>query len=220
MIPITENESPEIASVLLPKLPTTKAAELLGLLPREIGRRIAYAMSKTTSIRPDAISRIGMGLAQQYCDASIPASSDSADARVAAILISSTASTRDGVLEGLLSQDPMLGEQVRKAIFTFADITDRVAALDVPGILRDINASDLIRALASATAAGGALEAAVVHMLDNMSTRMANNLREEMNEVGKIKQADAEAAQSAVVTAIRAAADAGTITLVIPEDDE
>jgi len=159
-------------------------------------------------------------LAQQYCGASVPAFSDSADARVGAILNSSPASTRDGVLEGLLSEDPTFGEQVRKAIFTFADITDRVAAVDVPKVLRDIDPTDLTKALASATATGGALEAAATHMLENMSTRMADNLREEMGEVGKIKQSDAEAAQAAVVTAIRAAADAGTITLVLTEEDD
>ncbi|PVA08024.1 FliG C-terminal domain-containing protein [Thalassorhabdomicrobium marinisediminis] len=219
MIPITEGESPEVAAILLSKLPTAKAAELLGLVPGEVARRIAYAMSRTTTIRADAIARIGTGLAQQYCGAALPAFAETAESRIGAILNSSPASTRDQVLEGLMAEDRSFGEGVRKAIFTFADIPARLAALDVPKILRDIDQADLVRALGAAAGTDGPLAAAADHLLDNMSTRMADNLREEMGEVGTIKQSEAEAAQTAVVSAIRAAVDAGTITLIVEEDE-
>ncbi|MEJ6814167.1 MAG: FliG C-terminal domain-containing protein, partial [Octadecabacter sp.] len=117
-------------------------------------------------------------------------------------------------------EDPTFGESVRKAIFTFADIPARLALPDVPKVLRDIDQADLVRALASATAAGGDLAAAASFILDNMSTRMAENLREEMGEAGKTKQSDGETAQTTVVSAIRAAADAGTIVLVIADEEE
>jgi flagellar motor switch protein FliG len=219
MLPITDAESAEVCAIFLSKLPTSKAAILLGLMPGDRARRIAYAMSKTTNVTSDTIGRIGTGLAQHYCGASLPAFSESAEQRIGAILNSPPASTRDKVLEGLLSQDPTFGESVRKAIFTFADIPARLAIADVPKVLRDIDQTDLVRALASATEMGGLLALAVAHLLDNMSTRMADNLREEMSEAGKIKQSDAEAAQTAVVTAIRAAADAGTITLNLDGED-
>lgn len=220
MLPITAAESPEVVAILLSKLPTEKAATLLGLMPGERARRIAFAMSRTTNIKSDAIARIGTGLALHYCGASLPAFAETAESRVGAILNSSPAATRDQILEGLLSQDKTFGEGVRKAIFTFADIPARLAALDVPKVLRDIDPGDLVRALASAKEEGGALAAATTHLLENMSTRMADNLREEMGEVGKIKQSDGEAAQTAVVTAIRAAADAGTVVLVVEEEEE
>ncbi|MCF2903502.1 flagellar motor switch protein FliG [Octadecabacter sp. CECT 8868] len=220
MVPITAAESPEVSAILLSKLPTSKAATLLGLVPGETARRIAFSMSKTSNIRADAIARIGTGLAQHYCGAALPAFSETAESRVGAILNSSPAATREQVLEGLLSEDPSFGEGVRKAIFTFADIPARLAVPDVPKILRDIDSSDLVRALASAAATGGPLAVAANYLLDNMSNRMADNLREEMGEAGKIKLSDAEAAQNAVVTAIRAAADAGTITLIVDGDDD
>lgn len=220
MLPMTEAESPEVCAILLSKLPTSTAARLLGLMPGDRARRIAYAMSKTTAIKPAAIAQIGVGLAQNYCGAALPAFTDTAESRIGAILNSSPASTRDQVLEGLLSHDPTFGEGVRKAIFTFADITARLAIPDVPKVLRDIDQADLIHALASATESGGAIAAAASHLLDNMSTRMADNLREEISEVGKVKQADGEAAQTAVVSAIRAAAESGTITLVVEDDNE
>lgn len=219
MIPITQNECPEVAAVLLSKMPTEKAATLLGLIPGEMARRIAYAISKTSTIRADAIVRIGSGLAQQYCGAALPAFSDTAESRIGAILNSSAAATRDRILEGLLSEDQAFAEGVRKAIFTFADIPARLAPLDVPKVLRDISPEDMTRALAFGSQAGGDLATPVEFLLANMSTRMADSLREEIAEAGTIKLSDGETAQTAVVTAIRAAADAGTITLVVAEDD-
>ena len=219
LVPITLTESPEISAILLSKLPTTKAATLLGMVPGETARHIAYAMSKTTGVRSDAIGRIGAGLARHYCGAAMPAFNDTAESRIGAILNSSPASTRDSVLEGLLSQDQAFGEGVRRAIFTFADIPARLAIPDVPKILRDIDPADLVRALASAAGTGGPLAVAADHLLDNMSTRMADNLREEMGEAGKIKLSDAEAAQTAVVQAIRNAADAGTVVLINEDED-
>lgn len=219
MLPITEAESPEICAVLLSKLPTETAAKLLGLMPGDRARRIAFAMSRTSGIKASAISRIGAALAQQYCTASAPAFAEPAEARIGAILNSSAAATRDQILEGLLSQDPNFGAGVRKAIFTFEDILTRLAPLDVPKVLRDVENDDLVRALASATAAGGPAAEVTSYILENMSKRMADSLREEMDEVGTIKPSDAEAAQNAVVAAIRTAADAGTISLIVEEED-
>lgn len=219
-LPMTEAESPEVLAVVLSKLPTDKAAKLLGLVPGDQARRIAYAMSKTTGIRPDAIARIGAGLAKHYCGAAIPAFSETAEERIGSILNSSPAATRDLLLEGLLSEDRAFGEGVRKAIFTFEDIPTRLATPDVPKVLRDIDQADLVKALAFSTAAGGQAVAAANHLLENMSTRMADNLREEMGEAGKIKQSDGESAQTAVVSAIRAASDAGTISLIVEEEEE
>ncbi len=220
MVAITTAESAEVSAILLSKLPTAKAAKLLGLLNGPDARRIAFAISKTTGIRPDSITRIGTGLAQNYCGAPLPAFSDTAESRIGAILNSTAAATREDILEGLLAEDTEFGEGVRKSIFTFADIAARVSVQDVPKIMRDIDPGELVRALASATKAGGKLEPSASHLLDNMSKRMAENLREEMAEVGALKQADAEAAQNAVVTAIRDAADGGVITLVEPDEDD
>lgn len=218
MIPITQAESPEVCAIILSKLPTAKAATLLGLMPGESARRIAYAMSTTTAIRPDAIDRIGAGLAQNYCATSAPTFADTAEARIGAILNSSAAATRDRVLQGLVSQDPTFGEGVRKTIFTFADIPSRVAVSDVPKVLREIDQSELVRALAFAAENGGPMATAADFILENMSTRLAESLREEIAEAGKIRLSDGEAAQTAVVSTIRAAADAGTITLVVKDD--
>ncbi|MDJ0824387.1 MAG: FliG C-terminal domain-containing protein [Rhodobacter sp.] len=219
LLPFLESESIEVGAVLLSKLKVSKSAELLGLLPGERARRIAYAMSRTSGVSPATVARIGAALVKQLDEKTPKAfASDPVD-RVGAILNFSPAATRDEVLEGLQTEDAGFAEQVRRAIFTFANIPARVEARDVPKITRDVEAAVLTTALAAAVAREGTDEAAAAEfILSNMSQRMAAQLRDEMQAVGKVRDKEAEAAMNAVISAIRALEAAGEIVLETPED--
>ncbi|APE43953.1 flagellar motor switch protein FliG [Sulfitobacter alexandrii] len=218
LLPVLQNESVEVAAVMLAKLPVPLAADLLGRLPGPQARRITYAVSLTSAVTPDAVDRIGVALAMQL-DAQPPRAFDSDPvARVGAILNSSSTLTRDDVLTGLDETDQGFANAVRKAIFTFANIPTRVARRDVPRLLREVPPDSLLTALAGAEAAGFA--ATRDFILDNMSGRMADQLREEIAEAGKIKPADAEAAMTEVVGTIRRMEAAGDLLLLTEEDAE
>ncbi len=220
LVPLMTSESAEIAAVALSKLPVAKAAELLGLLPGERARRITHAMSQTSAIAPDTVERIGAALAAEHCVEVPQAFTNPAPDRLGEILNSSGSATRDAVLGGLDDDDPDFAADVRRAIFTFADIPARLAATDAPAVLRRIEQPVLITALTAAQAEGGSLDAAASHLLDYISQRMAQGLRDEIAERGTVRRLEGETAMSEVVTAVRAAADAGEITLVTPQDDE
>jgi flagellar motor switch protein FliG len=55
-------------------------------------------------------------------------------------------------------------------------------------------------------------------LLNNLSQRMAQGLREEMEDRGKVKEKDAEAAMTQVVAAIRQLEASGEVVLIQPED--
>lgn len=219
LLPFLDTESTEVGAVLLSKLKVSKSAELLGRLPGERARRIAYAMSKTGAVSPSTVARIGAALVAQL-DAKTPSafSGDPVD-RVGAILNFSPAATRDAVLEGLETEDSGFAEQVRRAIFTFANIPGRLDPRDVPKVIRDVDAATLTNALAAATAREGSDEAAAAEfILTKMSQRMAAQLRDDMVAQGKIKDKDAEAAMSALTSAIRDLESAGEVVLTVVVD--
>jgi flagellar motor switch protein FliG len=107
---------------------------------------------------------------------------------------------------------------VRKAIFTFANIPARIAPRDIPKDIREVNQALLVIALAAASA--GNLVASADYILENMSSRMADSLREEMDEAGKIKAKDGEEAMSAAINAIREMEARGDLLLVAEEEEE
>ncbi len=218
LVPIVETESVEVAAVILSKLSVTRAAEILGKLPGETARRITYAVSQTGAVSPDAVDRIGLSLASQLHEEPETAFDTTPVERVGAILNYSPSVTRDDVLEGLEETDQEFAKLVRKAIFTFKDIPDRVDPVDMPKMTREVDQPVLVTALAAAST--GDLAPVAEFILENISKRMAEALREEMAERGKVKAKDGEEAMTEVVNAIRDLEANGEITLILPNEDE
>lgn len=220
LVPILMAESVEVAAVILSKLKVARAAEALGLLPGDRARRVTYAVSQIGAVSPEVVSRIGESILAQL-EAEAPGAFASAPVqRVGAILNSSPAATREAMLDALGQEDADFAEDVRRAIFTFANIAQRIDPRDVPKITRDVAAPDLVRALAAALAKGpDAPEAlSAEFILSNMSQRMAAQLREDIAAAGRPRPAEAEAAMAGVVAAIRTLEESGAILLVAEDD--
>ena len=215
LLPYLDTESVEVAAVILSKLSVSKAAELLGQLSGERARRITLAVSKTGRVAPNVVTRIGRSLAEQLEVRPSLAFDAEPVSRVGAILNYTSASVRDDLLEGLDNDDKEFASQVRAAIFTFANISQRISARDVPRIQRDIAQDDLAMVVAVAE---GADEISVNFILENISKRMAENIREEAKEKKNVKRDDAEAAMLRIVTKIRELEEANEIYFVLQDD--
>ncbi len=218
LLPVVQSESIEVAAVVMSKLPVSLSAELLGRMPGPQARRITYAVSLTGAVTPDAVDRIGLSLASQLDAQPLRAFDSDPVERVGAILNSSTALTRDDVLTGLDETDQGFANAVRKAIFTFANIPTRISPRDIPRILREVDQAKLVCALAGAEPAG--YKPSMEFILENMSGRMADQLREEVEEAGTVKTTDAEAAMADIVAAIRQMEQNGDLLLVVEEDED
>ncbi|WP_295313335.1 FliG C-terminal domain-containing protein [Roseobacter sp.] len=217
LLPVLQNESTEVAAVLLSKIDVKRAAELLGKLPGPEARRITYAVSLTSSVTPDAVDRIGLSLAAQLDAEPVGAFDSGPVERVGAILNSTTTTTRDDVLEGLDETDAGFAEMVRRAIFTFGNIPQRIAARDIPRVVRGLDQDMLITALAGAGAAG--VQKSADFILENMSGRMADQLREEVEERESVKTSDMEEATATIVQSIREMEASGELLLIVDDED-
>ncbi|MCR8825698.1 flagellar motor switch protein FliG [Pseudosulfitobacter koreensis] len=218
LLPILKSESIEVSAVMMSKLEVKKAAALLSMLPGPRARQITYAVSLTGSVTPDAVERIGISLAMQLSAKPLGAFDSDPVERVGAILNSSTSITRDDMLEGLDASDQGFANAVRKAIFTFANIPKRIAPRDIPRVLREVDPNDMLVAMAGAEAAG--MKATADFILENMSGRMADSLREEMQELTPPKPADHDTAAANMIAAIRKLETQGELILMAEDDDK
>jgi flagellar motor switch protein FliG len=218
LLPVLADEAPEVGAVMLSKLPVAKAAEILGRLPGDRARRLAYAVSMTGKVDPETVRRIGAALLGEL-DNQPPRAFDIGPVeRVGAILNVSAAVTREDVLQGLEAEDAGFAAEVRRAIFTFVHIPARLAPRDAPKITRLVDQPVLVTALAAAQDKPD-LDEAAEFLLANISQRLAQGLREEMASRGKVKEKDGEAAMAAIITAIRTLEASGEITLIRPEEE-
>lgn len=210
-------EAVEVAAVMFSRLPVARASEVFGLLDPDLARQIAYAMSLTGGIEAPALRRIGLALMRAIDAMPMPAIEAQPVEKVGAILNLAPANTRDTVLAGLDQDDADFAGQVRKAIFTWANIPRRIDPRDIPRIVREVDGMTMARAMAGAR---GDDTATVDFLLGGLGTRLADSMREDIEGLGKVSSRDAEDAMTAVVAAIRAMEQAGELFMIVDNDDD
>jgi flagellar motor switch protein FliG len=213
--PILDEESAEICAILLSKLSVAKAASLLSDLPPTRAELIAHAVSLTDTVTPDTTLRIGEQLHARILAEPKRAFRTDPVSRVGAILNAVGSAARDAVLDGLDTRDAAFAGQVRRAIFTFEHIPKRVSAADVPRIASALDGQTFATALAA-----GMVKAplSVEFLLENMSKRMAEQLRDQAEGSGPPREETGEAAMAAVVAAIRQLEENGDLRLIVEDD--
>jgi len=212
--PLLQRESAEVCAILLSKLGVAKAAALLSDLPPDRAQVVAHAVALTATVTPEMVARIGDHLLQQVYAVPKNAFRTTAVDRVGAILNAVRSDARDDLLDGLERRDAMFGRDVRRAIFTFKHIPKRVQQGDVPRILRRVEPDVLTTALAAGLKAA---PLTVEFLLENMSKRLAEQLRDEAEAMIPPREPEGDAAMAQVVNAIRALEDEGELRL-IPAD--
>jgi flagellar motor switch protein FliG len=218
LLGILQEESLEIAAVLISKVPVSKGAELLSRLPGERARRLAHAVSLTDRIDPETVRKIGSALVMQLSEKPRKAFNADSATRVGALLNQAPAATRDSLLDGLEAEDAHFAEQVRKAIFTFVHIPARVSPRDVPVLVRNVDQPTLITALAACTTRETL--ATREFIMNNISQRLAETLLEDIMALGKVREKKGEEAMAAIIATIRDLEAKGDINLIVPEDEE
>ncbi len=211
-------ENPRVGAVILSKLTPSKSAEIVSQIATDAAEGILAAISKTTDVMPNIVSRIGIALADSLRDkGSAGAFEDSAAARIGAILNMSAGQFRDEILGGIEKKDPESASQIRRLMFTFEDIPSRITGRDISKILRGVDDETLVAALSGAASTAPAVKEFI---LSNISSRLAEQIEESISERGTVKTKDADAAMTQVVVAIKELESAGEITLIEPEEEE
>ena len=137
--------------------------------------------------------------------------------RIAAILTPASYDLRDEVMNGLRKTDPELAERVLAGVFTFVDIPTRIAAVDVATAVKTVAHTDMVIALCYGN--GNGMEEVSEFILGGLSRRMAETIREEIEERGAVKTKEGEAAVTALVSGIQGQILAGEISFVDLDDD-
>ena len=220
LVDLMNAQSVQVGGVVLSKLNVQKAAAVLAKLDGARARTITFGMSLSADISPAAVLQIGKALVQDHCTKTSVAFNTGPDSRLGAILNTSPATTRDDVLVGLNDEDPEFADDVRRKIFTFADIATRIKPNDVPLCIRNIEPGDLDTAMAAALSGSEEDKAAAEFILANMSQRMASQIRETAAELGQVSSKAGETAQNAVTTVIRQMEADDAISYVEQDDDD
>ena len=129
------------------------------------------------------------------------------------ILNSVDRGTEKYIIENLEEADAELADEIKKKMFVFEDVIN-LDSTAIQRIIREVENTQLTVALKGATPEVSDL------IFANMSKRMAEMIKEDIDFMGPVRLRDVEEAQQAIVNIIRRLEDAGEIVISRGGGDE
>jgi flagellar motor switch protein FliG len=202
-----QNEHPQTISLILSYLDPTQAGQILSELPQEMQADIARRIAVMDSTSPEIINEVEQVLERKLSSTVTQDYTQTGGIEaVVEVLNGVDRATERTILDALEIQDPELAEEIKKRMFIFEDIV----TLDnraIQRIIRDCENEDLMLSL---KVSGDEVKEIVY---SNMSTRMVESFKEEMEFMGPVRLKDVEEAQSRIVAIIRRLEDSGEIVV-------
>ncbi len=202
-----QNEHPQTIALVLSYLDPDQSAAILSALPQDKQADIARRIALMDSTSPEIVSQVERVL-EKKLSATVIQDYTSAGGieSIVQILNGVDRSTERTILDSLELQDPELAEEIKKRMFVFEDIVlldDR----SIQRVIRDVENNDLMLALKVAS------EDVKEVLFRNMSKRMVETFKEEMEYMGPVRLRDVEEAQTRIVAIIRRLEEAGEIII-------
>ncbi|OMF36810.1 flagellar motor switch protein FliG [Paenibacillus sp. FSL H8-0548] len=202
-----QNENPQTIALVLSYLQSEQSSHILSSLPQEKQAEVARRIALMDSTSPEVISQVERVLEQKL---SSTVTQDYTNAggvdSIVQILNGVDRGTERTILDALEIQDPELAEEIKKRMFVFEDIVN-IDNRSIQRIIRDIENTDLQLALKVAS------EEVREAIFRNMSKRMADTFKEEMEFMGPVRLRDVEEAQTRIVATIRRLEESGEIII-------
>ncbi|HHU19348.1 MAG TPA: flagellar motor switch protein FliG [Bacilli bacterium] len=202
-----QNEHPQTIALVLSHLDNEQAGQILSALPQEVQADVAKRIAIMDSTSPEIIYQVEQILEEKLSATVTQDYTQTGGIQaVVEVLNGVDRSTERTILDALEVQDPELAEEIKKRMFVFEDIV----TLDnraIQRVIREVENDDLRLALKVAS------EEVQNVIFENMSTRMAETFKEEMEYMGPVRLRDVEEAQQRIVGSIRRLEEVGEIVI-------
>lgn len=202
-----QNEHPQTIALILSYLDPSQAGVILSSLPQEVQADIAKRIAVMDSTSPEVISEIESVLERKLSSTVTQDYTETGGVdAVVEVLNGVDRQTEKTILDALEIQDPELAEEIKKRMFVFEDIVT-LDNRSIQRVIRDCENEDLLLSMKVSS------EEVKEIIFRNMSQRMADTFKEEMEIMGPVRLRDVEEAQSRIVAVIRRLEDAGEIII-------
>lgn len=209
-----QGEQPQVAALIFSQLHTDKSAEILSYLPEEDQAEIIYRLASMDKISIEVIHEIEDVIKEHM--GGLDTMGDrvkSGTATVAQILNEADISVERHVLDKIQERDSQMASDIKEQMFLFEDIlhfNDKTVQL----IINEMEKTDMVMGLK------GVGDDLSKKFLNNMSTRAADMLREDMDALGPVPLKDVKEAQQRIIRKIKDLEEEGQITTRKMDEEE
>ena len=192
-----QGERPQTIALVLSHVDAGKAASVVSQIEGKKQVRVVESLAKIDSVSPEAIKIVEAEMSKKF---STIVTSQNVKVGgidyVADIMNNLDRASEKNIFDGLIERDQNLAEEIRKRMFVFEDIVtmdDR----SVQRFVRDCDTRDLVLSLKVAN------NEVANKLFANMSSRMAQSIKDDLEITSNVRLKDVEAAQQRIVDIIR-----------------
>lgn len=204
---IIQHERPQTIALILSYAKPEQASEIITELPKEKQVRVVECIARMDSASPETIKIVENILEKKFASVlSLDFAQVGGVDYIAEVMNNIERSSEKYIFDELSKKDIKLADEIRNKMFVFEDIT----LLDDRGIqefLREVETQDIVYALKGSTQE-------VSNMIfANMSSRMAETVKSELEFTYNVRLKDVEEAQQKIVGIIRRLEEEGRLMI-------
>jgi flagellar motor switch protein FliG len=208
------DEHPQTIALIMSHLPPAFGAEVLAGLPAERQLSVVRRIATMGQTNPEIIREVEKGLERRMSSVMSQSFEHAGGVpAVAEMLNVADRATERELLDNLAKDTPELVDEIRRLMFVFEDIS-KFTDKDIQTIMKNVETTQWALALKTAS------EELKNKVLNNMSERGAETLREEMGYLGAVKRSAVEAKQQEIVDIVRRLEDEGQVEINTSGEEE
>ena len=204
---IIQNEHPQIQTIVLSYLDPEQSAQILSQFPETVRLDLIMRIATLEEVQPAALQEHNEIMEKQFAGSAGAQTAKIGGLKSAANIMNYLDNnTETQLMDAIQAQDKEMGQQIQDLMFVFENlggVDDRSIQL----LVREVPTDVLEKALK------GADETLREKFYQNMSSRMREGIKEDLESMGPTKISDVEAAQKEILAIAHKLADAGQIVL-------
>lgn len=212
---LLQNERPQVIALIMAYMEPEQAAQILEELSDEKRIKTLESMANMDRVSPEAIAIVEEEMKRKF--ATIITSEDNMSLGgvdfVADMMNHVDRSSERKIFEELDKNNPDLAQTIREKMFVFENILD-MDDRSVQRFVRECDTKDIVYALKSAS------EEMRTVFFSNMSKRMADSVRADLEITTNVRLKDVEEAQQRIVNIIRKLEEQGEVIIKKGGEDD
>ena len=212
LVNFLRHENPQTIAFIVSNLKPENASKILANLPNGVKTEVILRMAQLDTVSVDVIKSINEALEEEIFKKGI---SDVRQVggleKVAEILNRVEHSIQQSILEKIEKTNPDLASEIKKKMFVFDDLVN-IEDRGMQMLLKHIKIEDLLLALKTAS------DALKDKIFKNVSERVSEMIKEELEIMGPVRLRDVEKAQQTIIETAKLLENEGK--LVIPKKGE
>ena len=212
LVNFLRHENPQTIAFIVSNLKPENASKILANLPNGVKTEVILRMAQLDTVSVDVIKSINEALEEEIFKKGI---SDVHQVggleKVAEILNRVEHSIQQSILEKIEKTNPDLASEIKKKMFVFEDLVN-IEDRGMQILLKHIKIEDLLLALKTAS------DVLKDKIFKNVSERVSEMIKEELEIMGPVRLRDVEKAQQTIIETAKLLENEGK--LVIPKKGE